>query len=153
MRWISCIAIQASSTWNHDVSRIAFYPMPGNEARAKGIAQALSTRADVGLGACAVHHFPDGESLAQIQPPEPGAQAVLVCTLNQPDAKTVPLLMAASTLRDLDAARVACTDTVDHPVEAIDLTSDLAQGVLDMILPAAGHGAPSFPSIGQGAEP
>ncbi|SBP89353.1 Ribose-phosphate diphosphokinase [Thiomonas delicata] len=337
MRWISCIAIQASSTWNHDVSRIAFYPMPGNEARAKGIAQALSTRADVGLGACAVHHFPDGESLAQIQPPEPGAQAVLVCTLNQPDAKTVPLLMAAATLRDLGAAsvglvapylaymrqdkrflpgqaisarvyarwlsahfdwlltvdphlhriralpqiytlrsrvlraaprmaawiaanvanplivgpdgesaqwaadvagragapmvvlektrlgdkdvrvtvpdlrrhagrtpvliddiissgrtlvaalerlreaatpppvcvavhglfagdalaaireagaaRVACTDTVDHPVEAIDLTSDLAQGVLDMILPVAGHGAPPFPSIGQGAEP
>ncbi|WP_094161444.1 ribose-phosphate diphosphokinase [Thiomonas delicata] len=319
------------------MSRIAFYPMPGNEARAKGIAQALSTRADVGLGACAVHHFPDGESLAQIQPPEPGAQAVLVCTLNQPDAKTVPLLMAAATLRDLGAAsvglvapylaymrqdkrflpgqaisarvyarwlsahfdwlltvdphlhriralpqiytlrsrvlraaprmaawiaanvanplivgpdgesaqwaadvagragapmvvlektrlgdkdvrvtvpdlrrhagrtpvliddiissgrtlvaalerlreaatpppvcvavhglfagdalaaireagaaRVACTDTVDHPVEAIDLTSDLAQGVLDMILPVAGHGAPPFPSIGQGAEP
>ena len=337
MRWISCIAIQASSTWNHDVSRIAFYPMPGNEARAKGIVQAMSMRADVGLGACAVHHFPDGESLAQIQPPEPGAQAVLVCTLNQPDAKTVPLLMAAATLRDLGAAsvglvapylaymrqdkrflpgqaisarvyarwlsahfdwlltvdphlhriralpqiytlrsrvlraaphmaawiaanvanplivgpdgesaqwaadvagragapmvvlektrfgdkdvrvtvpdlrrhagrtpvliddiissgrtlvaalerlreaatpppvcvavhglfagdalaaireagaaRVACTDTVDHPVEAIDLTSDLAQGVLDMILPVAGHGAPPFPSIGQGAEP
>ena len=106
MRWISCIAIQASSTWNHDVNRITLYPMPGNEARALSIAQALSTRADVGLGACAVHHFPDGESLAQIQPPEPGAQAVLVCTLNQPDAKTVPLLMAAATLRDLGAASI-----------------------------------------------
>lgn len=88
------------------MNRIALYPMPGNEARAQGMAQALSTRADVGLGACAVHHFPDGESLVQVQPPEPGAQTVLVCTLNQPDAKTVPLLMAASTLRDLGAASV-----------------------------------------------
>ena len=106
MRWISCFAIPASSIWNHDVNRITLYPMPGNEARALGIAQALSTRADVGLGSCAVHYFPDGESLVQVQPPEPGALAVLVCTLNQPDAKTVPLLMAASSLRDLGAASV-----------------------------------------------
>lgn len=85
---------------------LLLYPLPGNDARAQAMAQALQGRADVRVMSCNVHAFPDGESLVRVQPPPPGSQAVLVCTLNQPDVRTVPLLMAASTLRELGALQV-----------------------------------------------
>lgn len=85
---------------------ITLYPLPGNEARAQGIAAALQGRAELAVAGCTVHRFPDGENMVQVQPPAPGSAAVLVCTLNDPDAKTVPLLMAAATLRELGAAQV-----------------------------------------------
>jgi ribose-phosphate pyrophosphokinase len=80
---------------------IVWYAMPGNEARARQLASRGDAVFDV-----QVHHFPDGESLVKVQPPAPDTEAVLVCTLDHPDAKTVPLLMAAATLRELGACRV-----------------------------------------------
>lgn len=85
---------------------LTLYPLPGNEERAQAIARALADRADVQVAECAVHRFPDGESLVRVQHPGVGRQAALVCTLNDPDPKTIPLLMAASTLRDLGAVQV-----------------------------------------------
>ncbi|MGE0072093.1 MAG: ribose-phosphate diphosphokinase [Thiomonas sp.] len=85
---------------------LLLYPMPGNTARAQAIASALQPRLPVRLMDCEVHAFPDGETLVRLQPPDPGSVAVLVCTLNAPDARTVPLLMAADTLRELGAAQV-----------------------------------------------
>jgi len=80
----------------------AFYALPGNEA----LAEALARRHDAPLLALDVHRFPDGESLVRVEPPPAEGEAVLVCSLHQPDEKTVPLLMAAATLRELGAARV-----------------------------------------------
>ncbi|WP_298288564.1 ribose-phosphate diphosphokinase [Thiomonas sp.] len=85
---------------------LLLYPMPGNAARAQAMADALPPRQAVRLMACEVHTFPDGETLVRVQPPDPGGIAVLVCTLNDPDPRTVPLLMAAATLRELGAAQV-----------------------------------------------
>lgn len=85
---------------------LLLYPMPGNAARAQAMARALQSRADVRVMSCTVHAFSDGESLVRVEPPPPGSQAVLVCSLNQPDARTVPLLMAADTLRELGALQV-----------------------------------------------
>ena len=86
--------------------KLLLYPLPGNEARADMLAQALRGRCEVQVAGCVVHRFPDGETLVRVQPPEPDAQAVLLCSLDGADAKTVPLLMAAATLRELGAARV-----------------------------------------------
>ncbi len=83
----------------HPQRPLHLYAMPGNEARADALAQALgplALRAQLQL-----HRFPDGESLVRVQPPR--GPAALVCTLRDPDALTVPLLMAASTLRELGA--------------------------------------------------
>ena len=80
--------------------------MPGNEERARALAQALHGRCAVELAGCVLHRFPDGETLVRVQPPRPGAHAVLLCSLDGADAKTVPLLAAAATLRELGAARV-----------------------------------------------
>jgi ribose-phosphate pyrophosphokinase len=80
------------------------YPLPGNEARAAALAHELG--AEARLAECVVHRFPDGETMVRVEPPRPGAAAVLVCTLQDPDARSVPLLMAAATLRELGAAQV-----------------------------------------------
>lgn len=83
---------------------IGLHPMPGNTDMAALLAHALGSGAH--LAPLAVHAFPDGESLVRVEPPAPGTEAVLVCTLDRADTQTVPLLMAAATLRELGAQRV-----------------------------------------------
>ena len=100
------------------------YAMPGNEA----FAELLSLHAGYQRRQLLLHHFPDGETLVQMAPPAPGGDAVIVCTLDHPDAKLLPLMMAAATARELGAARVGLVapylaymrqDTRFHPGEAI----------------------------------
>ncbi|MES3000103.1 MAG: ribose-phosphate pyrophosphokinase [Pseudomonadota bacterium] len=54
----------------------------------------------------AQHRFPDGESLVRIDAPVEGRCVVLAGSLDQPDAKTLPLLFAADAARELGAAQV-----------------------------------------------
>jgi ribose-phosphate pyrophosphokinase len=77
------------------------YAMPGNEA----FAELLSLHTGYQRQKLLLHHFPDGETLIQMAPPQ-GGDAVIVCTLDRPDAKVLPLMMAAATARELGAARV-----------------------------------------------
>lgn len=51
-----------------------------------------------------VRHFPDGESLVQVE--HSPAIALLYCSLDRPNEKLVELLLAASALRDNGAAKV-----------------------------------------------
>ncbi|TIX50717.1 ribose-phosphate diphosphokinase [Alteraurantiacibacter aquimixticola] len=69
-----------------------------------GPATRLAGELDVECRAVEVHRFPDGESRVQVQP---GAgAAILYRSLNDPNAKLVELLLAASTLRENGAERV-----------------------------------------------
>ena len=83
-------------------SALQLYAMPGNEARADALAARLGDAA--ARAALELHRFPDGESLVRVQPP--AGPAALVCTLRDPDRLSVPLLMAAATLRELGAGSV-----------------------------------------------
>lgn len=80
----------------------AVYAMPGNEA----LADALARQLRLPRRALDLHRFPDGESLVRVAEPPAGGEAIVVCTLDRPDAKALPLLMAAETLRELGAHRV-----------------------------------------------
>lgn len=80
----------------------ALYALPGNES----FAALLAMQAAMPRHALDLHRFPDGETLVRVDPPPPRGEAVLVCTLDRPDPKLLPLLMAAATLRELGAARV-----------------------------------------------
>lgn len=73
---------------------------------ADGAAPAGQLAALLGVPARAVvvRHFPDGESLVQVE--EAGTRALLFRTLHDPDAKFLALLLAASALRDGGAAHV-----------------------------------------------
>lgn len=80
----------------------AIYAMPGNEVFAELLVQHTGySRAGLFL-----RSFPDGETNVRVEPPAKSEQAVLVCSLDRPDAKLWPLTMAASTLRELGARRV-----------------------------------------------
>jgi ribose-phosphate pyrophosphokinase len=77
-------------------------PMPGNEAMARTLATAL--HCDV--GSLLIRHFPDGESYVQYESPIEGRRIILVCTLDRPDQKFLPLIFAAGAARDLGAAEI-----------------------------------------------
>ncbi|WP_212526106.1 ribose-phosphate diphosphokinase [Actibacterium sp. MT2.3-13A] len=76
--------------------------LPGNEAMAAAIAQAEGLE----LGAIETRRFPDGETYLRHLSDLDGKSVALVCTLNDPDAKLVPLLFAARAARDQGAGRV-----------------------------------------------
>jgi ribose-phosphate pyrophosphokinase len=50
--------------------------------------------------------FPDGESYLRFETDCAHRQVALVCSLDQPNTKTVPLLLASGVLRDLGAESV-----------------------------------------------
>lgn len=75
----------------------------------------------------AVHRFPDGESLVRITPSD-HETAILYRSLDDPNAKIMELLLAASALRDNGAQRVVLVapylaymrqDIAFHPGEAV----------------------------------
>lgn len=86
----------------------------------------LAAELDAPFGEVAVHRFPDGESLVQVDA-SPGI-AILYRSLDDPNAKLVELLLAASALRDNGAKRVLLVapylaymrqDIAFHPGEAV----------------------------------
>ena len=77
-------------------------PMPGNGDLAGRLARRLSAE----VGALSVRRFPDGESYVRLLSNVAGRSVALVCTLDRPDDKLVPLYFLAATARELGAARV-----------------------------------------------
>lgn len=67
-------------------------------------ARAFSLQLGSSCNAVAVRSFPDGESLVRVN--KGGSTALLYCPLDDPDAKLIRLLLAASALRDTGAAKV-----------------------------------------------
>lgn len=78
------------------------FPMPGNEGLGRILADALGGD----LGRIDIRHFPDGESYLRFVDDPKGRPLALLCTLDRPDQKILPLLFAAATARELGAAGV-----------------------------------------------
>jgi ribose-phosphate pyrophosphokinase len=76
--------------------------MPGDEAMGQGLARSLAG----GVGEIASRTFPDGETYLRLVTDVTGRAVVMICTLDRPDAKILPLLFAAATARELGAASV-----------------------------------------------
>ena len=88
---------------------------PGNERSAHLLARALApATADdaraphppVEQGTLTLRRFPDGETYVRVETPMRDRDVALVCTLDRPDDKLLPLLFLAATARDLGATRV-----------------------------------------------
>lgn len=77
-------------------------PLPGNEKMAESLARRTSWR----IGSLETRTFPDGESYLRLATDETGKSVALICTLDRPDSKVLPLLFAADTARELGATRV-----------------------------------------------
>ena len=76
--------------------------MPGCDTATMRLA--IPLRAE--LGHAAVTRFPDGESYVRLYTPVHGAEAAIVCTLDRPDEKLLPLLWLAIAARQGGARRV-----------------------------------------------
>ncbi|HXV24183.1 MAG TPA: ribose-phosphate pyrophosphokinase [Alphaproteobacteria bacterium] len=76
--------------------------LPGNEAVAKRLAERLTLE----LGRAELRRFPDGESYVRIDGAVKGGSVIVICTLDRPDEKFLPLTFLAATARDCGAARV-----------------------------------------------
>ena len=79
-----------------------FFILPGNEALANNIL--LKTKG--GAGEFISRKFPDGETYVRVLSDVIGKEAVIVCTLHEPDDKIFPLFFLAKNLKDLGAKKV-----------------------------------------------
>jgi ribose-phosphate pyrophosphokinase len=78
------------------------FAMPGNEAAAHTLARLLAGD----IGQLALHAFPDGETYLRFLTDPPARAVALICTLDRPNEKILPLLLAAATARELGATKV-----------------------------------------------
>lgn len=99
-------------------------PFPGNEEMAERLEPLLAAQ----RGGIEMRQFPDSETYLRIVDDPAGRDAILLCTLDRPNDKLLPLLFAAATLHELGALRVALVapylaymrqDSRFHPGEAI----------------------------------
>jgi ribose-phosphate pyrophosphokinase len=70
------------------------------------LAQKLIAHLDADAGTLEWHRFPDRESLITLHGDCAGRDVVVICTLCDPDAKSLPMYFAASTARELGARRI-----------------------------------------------
>src|SRR5690606_20000266 len=63
--------------------------MPGNERAADELARVIGAE----RGSATIRRFPDGESYVRIESSVQDRRVLVVCTLDRPDAKLVPLLL------------------------------------------------------------
>ena len=77
-----------------------FYPE--NEEQAVSLAQ----EAGYELGAMDTHHFPDGESLVQLENDVKDRDVILFCSLDHPDRKAMTIMFFAQTAKELGAKSV-----------------------------------------------
>ena len=78
------------------------FALPGNDAMTAMLAAALGAE----VGTLEVRRFPDEEVHLRFASEVAGKTAILVSTLDRPDAKFLPLAFAAATARELGAAGV-----------------------------------------------
>jgi ribose-phosphate pyrophosphokinase len=120
--------------------------VPGSEAAADKLRVRLGAEAAVAT----VRHFPDGEIYVRIDSPIDGRDVVLVCGLERPQAKILPLLFLAGTAKDLGARRVGLVapylsfmrqDSRFHPGEGVTSTyfARLVSGAVDWLCTVDPH--------------
>ncbi|MCB0430102.1 MAG: ribose-phosphate pyrophosphokinase [Flavobacteriales bacterium] len=78
------------------------FALPGNEV----LADRLASLTGAETGSAQFHRFPDEEVLVRIDSDVKNKRVTLVCTLDRPDAKFLPLYFLAQTARDMGAATV-----------------------------------------------
>ena len=82
--------------------RDAIIPMPGNEIAARALEKLL----DMEVLDATVSRLSDGESYVRVAAPLYGRSALVICTLDRPDDKLVPLMLLANAMRDRGALSV-----------------------------------------------
>jgi ribose-phosphate pyrophosphokinase len=84
------------------MSVVSLFAINGHEQIMHALLQQLPAQ----RGECSVRRFPDGESYVRVLSDVAGQHAIIVCGLEYPDEKCLPLLFLARALREQGAASV-----------------------------------------------
>jgi len=104
-----------------------YFALPGNEL----LTDVLIQKEKAEKGIVEIRQFPDGETYVRILSNVGDKKVILVCTLNQPDAKLLPLYFLSKTAKELGAKSVHLVapylsymrqDTIFNPGEAVTST-------------------------------
>lgn len=79
-----------------------FFALPGNDALTKSLAEKCNAE----LGKAIIRQFPDGETYIKIESDVTDKQVLLICTLNHPDEKLLPLYYLSQTAKELGAKSI-----------------------------------------------
>lgn len=78
------------------------FTIPGSEEIGRAIIKQLKAEE----GKAVIRRFPDGETLVKVLSDVYGREAMIVCSLNNPDEKLLPLYLLAKTLKEFGASSV-----------------------------------------------
>ncbi len=71
-----------------------------------GLCDRIQAELNADLADLELRHFPDGESYVRVRSDCAARDVVILCGLDQPNSKLLPLLLVADTFRDLGARRI-----------------------------------------------
>ncbi|WP_298300792.1 ribose-phosphate pyrophosphokinase [Hydrotalea sp.] len=84
------------------MSNCVLFTIPGNEVLANSLIKRLHTEP----GEAIIRHFPDGETYVKVNSNVFEKEAIIICSLHQPDDKILPLYFLAKTLKEFRASPV-----------------------------------------------
>ena len=84
------------------MSNCVLFTIPGNEVLANSLIKLLHAE----RGKAIIRHFPDGETYIKVNSNVFEKEAIIVCSLHQPDDKILPLYFLAKTLKEFRASPV-----------------------------------------------
>lgn len=113
------------------------------------LAESLSECCKIPLLSITLHRFPDGEWRVQLQQ-APAERVIIVCSLDHPDHKTLPLYLLASTLREQGVKEITLIapylaymrqDIAFHPGESVSARhyARLLSSVMDRLVTVDPH--------------
>ncbi|HET6989837.1 MAG TPA: ribose-phosphate diphosphokinase, partial [Bacteroidia bacterium] len=122
------------------------FSFPGNEK----LTQSLAEKTGIPIGELEIRKFPDGETFAKIISEVKDCRAIIVCSLDRPDEKILPLYFICKTLKEFGALRVELVapylaymrqDKRFHEGEAVtsDAFAALLSGFIDCMLTVDPH--------------
>lgn len=79
------------------------FALPGNETLVESLAQSV----DVEIGKAEIRSFPDGETYVRVISELKNRRCILVCSLDRPDSKLLPLYFLSQTIKKL-GGRCTC---------------------------------------------
>lgn len=119
---------------------------PGNEK----LTQSLAGKTDFPIGELEIRKFPDGETFVKIISDVKDCKAIIVCSLDRPDDKLLPLYFTCRTMKELGASYIELVapylaymrqDKRFHEGEAVtsDAFAKLLSGFIDRLITVDPH--------------
>lgn len=136
------------------MSNCVLFTIPGNEVLANSLIKRLHTEP----GEAIIRHFPDGETYVKVNSNVFEKEAIIICSLHQPDDKILPLYFLAKTLKEFRASPVTLVSPylaymrrdkrfTDGECISSELFARLLSSFVDKLITIAPHLHRRFPQM------